>query len=155
MTCSYCSAEMPEISAFCPACGRSVDRAGSEDQIFAAPLRDSLLGVLAYVALVPAIMFLVVSSLGSNRFVRFHAWQSILFAGASAVAALGTRLLFVVLSVIPFVGYLLAWLSIGLVALAIVVLWGVLVLKAALGEAFELPWLGPLAAQLATKESSR
>ena len=46
------------------------------------------------------------------------------------------------------------WLSIGLVALAIVVLWGVLVLKAALGEAFELPWLGPLAAHLANKESS-
>ena len=154
MICSYCSAEMPEISAFCPACGRSVDRAESEDPISAARVRDSLLGMLAYVALVPAIMFLAVSSLGSSRFVRFHAWQSILFAVASVMAALGTRLLFFVLSVIPFVGFLLALLSIGLVALAIVVLWGVLVLKAALGEAFELPWLGPFAAQLATKESS-
>jgi uncharacterized membrane protein len=154
MICSYCSAEMPEISSFCPACGRAVDRPGGEDQIFAARVPDLLLGTLAYVTLVPAIVFLVVSSLGSSRFVRFHAWQSILFAVASGMAALATRLLFFVLSVIPFVGFLLAWLSIGLVALAIVVLWGVLVLKAALGEAFELPWLGPLAAHLATKESS-
>ena len=49
MICSYCSAEMPEISAFCPACGRSVDRAESEDPISAARVRDSLLGMLAYV----------------------------------------------------------------------------------------------------------
>jgi len=155
MICTYCSAAMPEISAFCPGCGRSVDRAGSADQIFASGVRDWLLGPLAYVALVPAIVFLIVPPLRSSRFVRFHSWQSILFAVATAVAALATRLLFFVLSVIPFGGFLLAWLLIGLVVLAVVVLWGVLVLKAALGEAFELPWLGPLAAQLATKESSR
>ena len=154
MICSYCSTEMPEISAFCPACGLSVDGGRSEDQILPAGVRDLLLGSLAYVALVPAIVFLAVPSLGSSRFVRFHAWQSILFVVASAIAGLATRLLFFVFPVIPFVGSLLAWLSIGLVVLGIVVLWGVLVLKAALGEAFELPWLGPLAAHLASKESS-
>lgn len=154
MICSYCSAEMPEISAFCPGCGRSVTPVGGDRPVFAARLRDSLLGTLAYVAVVPAIVFLAVPRLGSGRFVRFHSWQSILFAVASALAALATRLLFFVLSVIPFGGFLLAWLSIGLVALAIVILWGVLALKAALGEAFELPWLGPLAAHLANKESS-
>ena len=145
---------MPEISAFCPGCGRSVHLAGSEDPIFAAGVRDLLLGTLAYVAVLPAIVFLVVPRLGGSRFVRFHSWQSILFTVASAIAGLATRLLFFALSVIPFGGFLLASLLIGLVALAIVVLWGVLVLKAALGEAFELPWLGPVAAHLASKESS-
>jgi len=154
MICSYCSSEMPEISAFCPGCGRSVDHLGTGDPISAARVGDSILGILAYIAVLPAILFLVVPRLGTSRFVRFHSWQSILFAGASGVAALATRLLFVALSVIPFGGFLLAWLLIGLVALAIVVLWGVLVLKAALGEAFELPWLGPVAAHLASKESS-
>ena len=152
MICSYCSAEMPEISAFCPGCGRSVHPAGGDDPIFAARLRDSLLGTLAYVAVLPAIVFLAVPRLGSARFVRFHSWQSILFIAASALAALATRLMFFVLSAIG--GYLLAWLLVGLVALALVILWGVLALKAALGEAFELPWLGPLAAHLANKESS-
>lgn len=154
MICAYCSAEMPEISAFCPGCGRSVSSVGGDKPVFAARVRDALLGTLAYVAVLPAIGFLIVPGLGNNRFVRFHAWQSILFAVASALAALATRLLFFALSVIPFGGFLLAWLLIGLVALAIVVLWGVLVLKAALGEAFELPWLGPVAAHLASKESS-
>lgn len=145
---------MPEISAFCPGCGRSVHPAGSDEPILAARVRDSLLGTLAYLGVLPAIVLLVVPRLGTSRFIRFHAWQSILFAVASALVGLATRLLFFGLSVIPFGGYLLAWLSIGLVALALVVLWGVLVLKAALGEGFELPWLGPLAAQLASKESS-
>ena len=154
MICSYCSVEMPEISAFCPGCGRSVNHLGEDDPISAAGVGDSLFGALAYVAVLPAIVFLVVPRLGSSRFVRFHSWQSILFAGASGVAAFATRLLFFVLSVIPFGGFLLAWLLIGLVVLALVVLWGVLALKAALGEAFELPWLGPLAAHLASKESS-
>jgi len=153
MNCSYCSAAMPEISAFCPGCGRSVND-GSDDPIFAARVQDSILGTLAYLGVLPAIVFLAVPRLGSSRFVRFHSWQSILFAVASALAGLATRLLFFVLSVIPFGGFLLSWLLIGLVLLALVVLWGVLALKAALGEAFELPWLGPLAAHLASKESS-
>ena len=153
MICAYCSSEMPEISAFCPGCGRSVNHLGSDDPISAAGVRDLLLGTLAYTVL-PAIVFLAVPRLGSSRFVRFHSWQSILFAVASALAALATRLLFFALSVIPFGGFLLAWLSIGLVALAVVVSWGVLVLKAALGDAFELPWLGPVAVHLASKESS-
>jgi uncharacterized membrane protein len=109
------------------------------------------MGAFAYVAVVPAVVFLAVPPLRSSRFVRFHSWQSIFFALASAIAALVTRLLFFAFSVIPFVGFLLAWLSIGLVALGIVVLWGVLVLKAGLGEVFELPWIGPLAAHLASK----
>lgn len=154
MICSYCSAEMPEISAFCPACGRSIKHPGAEEHISAASLRDSLLGALAYVLLLPAMVFLAVPPLRSSRFVRFHSWQSLFFALASAIAALLTRLLFFVLPVIPFVGYLLAWLLIGLVGLAIVVLWGVLFVKAALGDAFELPWIGPLAWQLTSKESS-
>ena len=154
MICSYCSSEMPEISAFCPGCGRSVDHVGTDNPISAARVEDSILGTLAYVGVLPAIVFLAVRRLGSSRFVRFHSWQSILFAVASALAGLATRLLFFVLSVIPFGGFLLAWLLIGLVVLALVVLWGVLALKAALGEAFELPWLGPLAAHLASKESS-
>jgi uncharacterized membrane protein len=151
MICSYCSAEMPEISAFCPGCGRSVHHVGDDDPAFAARLRDAVLGTLAY-AVLPAIVFLAVPRLRTSPFVRFHSWQSILFIAAGALAGLATRLLFFVLSAMG--GFLLAWLSVGLVALAIVVLWGVLALKAALGEAFELPWLGPLAAHLANKESS-
>jgi uncharacterized membrane protein len=61
---------------------------------------------------------------------------------------LATKLIFAILSFVPFVGFLFAWLSVGLVFLAVVVLWAVLVVKAGQGQAYELPWLGQFAARL-------
>jgi uncharacterized membrane protein len=57
--------------------------------------------------------------------------------------------LFVVLSLFPYPGFLLAWLTAGLVALAVFFLWIATVTKAALGEAFELPFIGGWATSLA------
>jgi uncharacterized membrane protein len=154
MICSYCSAEMPDISVFCPGCGRSVQQAREDlrPPISPSSSRDSVLAVFAYFAMLPAILLLVIPPLRSSGFVRFHSWQSIFFTIATAIAALLTRLLFFVFSALPVIGFLLAWLCIGLVAMAVVVLWGVLVVKAGLGEAFELPWIGRFAEQLAAKE---
>ena len=160
MICPYCSCEMPEISAFCPGCGRSVKSA--EDPSPTVPqapgstgFRDTLLGVVAYIAIVPAIVLLSIPSLGNTRFIRFHAWQSLFFAITSIVGAALERLIFAILPAIPYVGFLLAWLSVGLVFMAIALLWVVLVAKAAMGEAYELPWLGEWAARFADKEIVR
>jgi len=59
------------------------------------------------------------------------------------------RGLFALFSIFAGVGLLLATLTVGLVFLAIVFLWLVLVIKAVQGEAYELPWLGRIAAGLA------
>jgi uncharacterized membrane protein len=145
MICSYCSASMPEISGFCPACGRAVaEHADSEADIGGVePLsRDAFLGAVAYFTILPASIFLAVPAIRHKRYVRFHAWQSILFAVSTVIIAALTRLAFAVLTLFPFLGFLLAWLVAGLVSLAIVFLWIAIVIKATLGDAYEIPFIG-------------
>ena len=135
---------MPDVSAFCPACGISVAEPHP-----AVNSRDRALGALVYVGLIPAIILLLIPALRGNRFVRFHSWQSLLFAVSTGILALILKILFAIFSILPVIGFLLAWLSLGLGFLAVVVLWVVLVTKAAQGQTYELPLIGPLAARLA------
>jgi uncharacterized membrane protein len=138
-----------DVSAFCPACGLSVaETPGAIDS------HDRALGALAYVGLIPAVILLLIPALRGNRFVRFHSWQSVLFTFASAVMGLALKLLFVILAILPVVGFLLAWLSLGIGSMGIVILWLVLLVKAALGNYYQLPLIGPFAEQLATRADS-
>ena len=149
MLCSYCDAPMPEVSAFCPACGRST----SSDVFEKHDLRSPILGAVAYVGLVPAIVFLLIPALRESRFLRFHSWQSILFTLASIVLGLIFRLLYAIFSVFPVFGLLIAWLVAGVGSLGLFTLWLVLVVKAAQGQKLELPFLGPLALRIAERKS--
>ena len=146
MICSHCASEMPEISAFCPGCGRSVK---APELLSAADARDALLGALAYVTVLPAILLLAVPALKSSRFVRFHSWQSVFFTIATAIVGFVVKLVFVIFSILPAIGFLLAWLSVGVASIALVVIWAVLAVKAVQGQSYELPVLGRMAAQLA------
>jgi uncharacterized membrane protein len=137
---------MPDISAFCPACGRSTRSALPS----ARNLEERLLSAVAYVGVVPGMIFILVPAFRQKSFLRFHSWQSILFAASSVVLAVALRLLFPVFSVVPFVGFLIGWLSIGIGFLAILTLWMVLLIQAARGSRFEVPLIGPLAARLAS-----
>jgi len=40
-------------------------------------LSDNAAGALAYVTIIPAIIFLIVEPFNKNSYVRFHSWQSI------------------------------------------------------------------------------
>src|SRR5271165_288045 len=144
MTCSQCAAEMPEISAFCPGCGLPVH---AEEGLRAANSREAVLGALAYVAVVPAIALLGVPAFRSSQFVRFHAWQSLFFAASAAVTTLVLKFVFAALSVVPGIGFLAAWLSVGLTLLALVFLWVTMTVKAAQGESYELPGISRMAAE--------
>ena len=149
MICPNCDAPMPDVSAFCPACGLSLaETPGAIDS------RDRALGALAYVGLIPAVVLLLIPALRGNRFVRFHSWQSVLFTIASMLLGLALKLLFVVLAILPVVGFLLAWLSLGIGSMGIFILWLVLLVKAALGNYYQLPLIGPFAEQLATRADS-
>lgn len=149
MICSNCNASMPDISAFCPACGLSIN-----EKLVSVSSRDKLLGAVAYIGLIPAVVLLLVPALRGDRFVRFHSWQSILFTFASALLGVALKLLSLIFAFIPVVGFLFAWLSIGIGSMAIVILWIVLFVKAALGHSYQLPLIGPLAEQLATRADS-
>src|SRR3954467_2806223 len=149
MTCPNCNAPMPDVSAYCPVCGLAVSETPT-----AVNSRDRALGALAYVGLIPAIILLLIPTLRGNRFVRFHSWQSVLFTVASALLGLALKLLVVILAILPVVGFLLAWLSLGIGSMGIFILWAVLFVKAAQGHHYELPVIGPLAEQLATRADS-
>src|SRR5579863_1192068 len=137
--CTVCGAQTPDGSAVCPACSRS----GSPAVLPVASvggLTDNVAGMLAYVTIIPAIIFLVLEPYNRNRFIKFHAFQSIFFA--VAWTALWIVLSFIVH--IPFLGWLtvLIWPLIGLAGF---VIWFVLMLKAYQGQMFKLPIIGDMA----------
>ena len=90
-----------------------------------AGLAENVAGLLCYVlGWMTGLIFILIEK--ENKFVRFHAMQSILVSGALTV-----------LSWIPFINFV-AWI-LGLI------LWIVLMVKAYQGAKFKLPWVGNLA----------
>jgi uncharacterized membrane protein len=103
-------------------------------------LTDNAAGGLAYVTIIPAIVFLAIAPYNRNSYVRFHAWQSIFFTVACVVIdiALG------ILVRIPFLGLMTLFIW-PLVGLAFLIVWIILLIKAFNGERFKLPLIGDLA----------
>jgi len=138
--CSSCGAQIPAGATTCPACSRGAAPTGGAAPAGTGGLTDNVAGMLAYVTIVPAIIFLVLEPYNRSRFVRFHAFQSIFFAVAWTV--LWIALSFV--GMIPVLGWatILIWPLLGLGGL---ILWIILLLKANQGQMFKLPVIGDLA----------
>ena len=140
--------------AFCPKCGAQIaDGAtcarcaggvpGTVPVAQAATgggLDDNVAGALAYVTIIPAIIFLVLEPYNRKRFIRFHSFQCLFFAVAWTVLWIGLE----IIAHIPFLGWMtiLVW---PLVSLAGFVIWLILVLKAYQGQMFKLPVIGDMA----------
>lgn len=137
--CNMCGAQIAD-GVTCAACA---SRAASVPPVAAVPaqgMTDNVAGMLAYITIIPAIIFLVIAPYNRNRFIRFHAWQCIFFT-------LAWWVLWMALSVvahIPFLGWLsfLIW---PLVGLAGFIVWIVLLIKANQGQMFKLPTIGDMA----------
>jgi uncharacterized membrane protein len=96
-------------------------------------LDQNVAGLLCYVVgFITGIIFLVLEK--DNKFVKFHAMQSIFVFGGLVVVNL-------VLSVIPIIGWLVGL----LLNLLIFVLWIVLMVQAYQGKQYKLPFIGDLA----------
>ena len=110
------------------------------EQTVQTGLSDNAASGLAYVTIIPAIVFLVAAPYNQNAKIRFHAWQSIFLHIAWVVAwvALG------VLGAVPGLN-LLDLILIPLVMLGFFILWIMLLVKAFNGSSFRLPVLGDLA----------
>jgi len=133
--CPSCGAQIAEGTTCTKCAGTSVARTTT-----GGGLDDNVAGALAYVTIIPAIVFLVLEPFNRKRFVRFHAFQCIFFA--IAWTALWVVLGFIVH--IPLLGWAtaLVWPFIGLAGF---VIWLVLVLKAYQGQMFKLPVIGDMA----------
>jgi len=109
----------------------------------AGGLRENIAGMLAYFVL-PAVVFLLIRPFRRNRFVRFHSIQCLL-----AVAVL--IVLQVALALFGKVMPLLVLSLYGLLFLAGLMLWLLLLFKAYQHEMFKLPFFGDIAERWAEK----
>jgi len=106
---------------------------GNETPKTALGIGQNIAGLLCYVlGFVTGIVFLVLEK--ENKFVRFHAMQSVMTFLALFVIS-------VVIGVIPFIGPIISML---ITALGLI-LWLVLMYKAFKGEKFKLPIVGNFA----------
>ena len=106
------------------------------------PPLERAAAAIAYLTFVAGAVILFLPAFRGNRFVRFHAWQSILLWGTFFVLTMVALLLSNVAAAMFFLLF-------GILAsLAMLFLWMVLSLKAWEGERFELPLFGQLAARL-------
>jgi len=96
-------------------------------------LEANVAGLLSYfLGWISGLVFILIEK--ENKFVRFHAMQSIIVFGAITVASIVFRF-------IPFIGSILNL----LLSFLALVLWIVLLVKAYQGIMYKLPWAGNLA----------
>jgi len=99
-------------------------------------LSPNVAGLLCYVAgWISGIIFLVLEQ--RNRFVRFHAAQSIVVFGIITVAG-------IILGLIPVVGVAFSSI-IGIIGF---IVWIIMIIKASSGEWYKLPWAGDVAEKI-------
>ena len=99
-------------------------------------LSPNIAGLLCYVAgWISGIIFLILEQ--RNKFVRFHAAQSIVAFGTLTVAG-------VILGLIPVVGDAFSAI-IGIIGF---IVWIIMIIKASSGEWYKLPWAGDVAEKI-------
>lgn len=167
--CAKCGAAIAEDSAFCGACGArcgvghsnsggsaasnavsSGTSMGTATATASAPgLTMNMAAALSYaLGAITGVLFLALEPYKNNRFVRFHAIQSIIFSVACvAVAIVWSIIVGILVSIAGFwvltVALPLDWLF----GLGIFVLWLFLMFQAYSEREYRIPWIGDIAAK--------
>ena len=152
--CENCGRTLPDNSSVCPNCPSPAPQGGAVAAtaiLASSGLSPTAAGALSYLAgIITGIIFLVIDPFKTDRFVRFHAFQSIFFN----VAWLGFWIVWMI------AGFVLGAVTKGLfflielpVNLLLMVggfcLWGFLMYSASQGKTFKLPIIGAIAAKQA------
>ncbi len=132
MQCPKCGTEATPGSQFCPKCGEPL-AAGAARSGSTMNIEPNIAGLLCYLAgWVTGLIFYLVEK--ENKFVRFHAMQSIVVFGAYSVIS-------IILWFIPIVGWVLG----TILGITMFVLWIMLMVKAYQGQKWKLPVAGDFA----------
>jgi len=159
MFCSKCGTENPEGAKFCSKCGAELGAPAKPSEAAAKPEAESstglsanVAGLLCYVAgWITGIIFVVLEK--KSKFVKFHAWQSIMTFGVLTVAHLVLSTILGAVAVATFshglaifAGVLgtIIWILIG-------ILWIILVIQAGTGKMWKVPGAGDWAEKQASK----
>ncbi len=145
--CPSCGTQVPEGGRFCPQCGANMG-AGEPPQPrppAASGLQPNLAALFSYVlGFITGIIFLMIEPYKRDKFVRFHAFQSIFFSLAYFVVWISLGIIDVALP--HFLVWMILW---PIIALGFFVLWLVLLFKAYNNERFKLPVIGDMAEKYA------
>ncbi|MGC2400050.1 MAG: hypothetical protein WA510_09725 [Acidobacteriaceae bacterium] len=172
MYCTTCGTNLPDGTVACTACGATQGVASSGAAPGAMPgsvppppagttyppapaaasgLTPNVAGALAYlVGAITGILFLVIDPFKSDRFVRFHAFQSIFFNLAWIAFWIVWTIVGLMLGAISHGFFFVIQLPINLlITVGGFCLWIYLMYTAYQGKTFQLPIIGPLAASQA------
>jgi uncharacterized membrane protein len=139
MICPACNNETGSTATFCPHCGaNTATGAAAAVPAQQGGLSETAAGAIAYITIIPAIIFLVMEPYNRSSFIRFHSWQSIFLGITAAVVH-------TILMVIPIIG----WILLVPVSLIFLGIWIYAILKASKGERYKLPFIGNFAEQQA------
>ena len=156
MFCSKCGAENPEGAKFCSKCGTELGvlPATKPEAESSTGLSANVAGLLCYVAgWITGIVFVVLEK--KSKFVKFHAWQSIMVFGVLTLAhlVLSTILGAIAAATFPFSAGLgvfsvvMGW----LIGVLMFVLWVILMVQAGSGKMWKVPGAGDWAEKQANK----
>ena len=140
--CNMCGAQIADGTTTCAACAGRIPApaTGPATTATAQGMTDNVAGMLAYITIIPAIVFLVVEPYNKSRFIRFHSFQCLFFAAALLILHIGLS----IFTFVPFMALITLPLHL-LVSLGGFILWIVLLLKANQGQMYKLPVIGDMA----------
>jgi len=111
-------------------------------------LTPNIAGLLCYICTpITGIIFMLIEK--SNKDVRFHAWQSMIFGVAYIVAMIALQIVAAILGMIASVLGIIVGFFVPILMLAAFILWIVCMVKAYQGERWRIPFIGDIAAKKA------
>jgi uncharacterized membrane protein len=148
--CQTCGAAFAAGTTFCPTCSVRPQAAVSSATA-ASGLQPNTAGALAYVfGIITGILFLVIDPFKADRFVRFHAFQSIFFNVAWTALWIGWMIVGLVLGAVTKGLFFILQVPIDLLLMVGgFALWAFLMYTAYQGKTTKLPLIGALAAKQA------
>jgi uncharacterized membrane protein len=176
MQCPVCQHEVGPQSAFCTNCGAAISAAppptpgytavpttpppppayppppqgyaGAPPAGASSGLSENSAAALAYLTIIPAIIFLVIEPYNKIPLVRFHSLQSIGLGVVYFVLWVALTVVQMVLHFLPGMFFLITMLF-GFLHLALMlgmfILWLIAIIKASKGEWYKLPFIGDFA----------
>ena len=155
MFCSKCGAENPDGTKFCSKCGADLGVSAQPSETSTkgdTGLSANTAGLLCYLAgWITGIVFLVIDK--KRKFVRFHAWQSIMTFGILTAAQIIVSGILAAIGAVTFSPGLIIFAGVvgTIIWIITVVFWIILMIQAGTGKMWKLPLVGDWAEKQANK----
>ncbi|MBI2956565.1 MAG: DUF4870 domain-containing protein [Acidobacteria bacterium] len=112
-------------------------------------LAPNIAALLGYLIWFLAIVWLLIEPFKNDRFVRFHAYQSLGFFFSMVVLWIAVGIVSFILAFIPYLGGAIALLLYPVMALGLLATWLFLMYKAFNNQMWKLPFIGDFAEKYA------